>query len=166
MVFEITNNDFLLLEEAYKTRAIFHGLEHGKDHIIHVADYANRILDDLTITQEEIDVIKYSIMLHDSGRVSDKRDNIHNLVGARIANDFIQDYGIDVYSNWVSDIILRHTKNDSAQSMVEAIVRCCDRIDIVRYPNAIIDANLLEGYLAWKPILDYAIERRKHGALE
>ena len=166
MGFEITKDDLLLVETAYKKKEIFNGLLHGKDHIKHVADYANKLLEQLTLSQGEIDVIKYSILLHDSGRISDKYDSNHHFESCRIANDFIRDHNIDVNSKWVCDVITRHTKEDNAKSIVESVVRTADRLDVLRFPRAKVNEKLLDSFIAWKPVLVYAQERRKHNVME
>ena len=167
MGFEITKDDLLLVETAYKKKEIFNGLLHGADHIKHISDYANKLLEQLTLSQGEIDVIKYSILLHDSGRVTDKQDDRHHFVSCRIANDFIQDHNVDINSKWVCDVIIRHTFEDNSKSMVESVVRTADRLDVLRFPKAKVKEELLDTFIAWRDVLEYAYEvRRKYATLE
>ena len=163
----VSNREWKIIESCYNNKDIFHGNVHGKDHITAVLEYANKMLE-YNICQKDIDVIKWAILFHDSGRQHDGlSDEVHGKFGSRIANDTIAHYKIPVDSRKVSSIVALHAETTTASSIQEAIVRTADRLDLYRFKSIkSLDSTLLETRTIWRMVEPYAIKRRENAVLE
>lgn len=141
---------------------IMDGSLHGWTHILHMLVYASECC---LYADFDLDIVRWSIITHDSGRYSDRQESMHGLMGANVFQRMCmkaEEAGtpLQVSLEHVESIVARHSETDTASSTEEAVVRCCDRLDLWRLDGFKgINPELLEAP-GWRRVEKLARELR------
>jgi hypothetical protein len=156
-------SDIQWVKDNMPVPAIMDSDIHGWTHVLHMLAYASELRE---YSDFDLDVVKWAIVVHDSGRYTDGEESMHGLMGAYIfarmckkARDAEQP--IDVREKHVIGIVGRHSKTDYALSTEEAVVRTCDRLDLWRLDNFTGFKTELMQASGWKTVQKLAWKLRR-----
>ena len=140
---------------------------HGWTHLLHMLVYASELC---KYSEFNMDVVRWAILLHDSGRYSDDREESeHGKMGAFIfrgmaAKAVRAEQPIQVDVGHVETIVHYHAHAAFVSSSTEeAVVRTCDRLDLWRLPGFTgLDRELMEAP-GWSKVEKIAERMRLEG---
>lgn len=144
---------------------VMDGSVHGWTHILHMLVYASAFC---LYADFDQNTVRWAIVCHDSGRYSDREESMHGLMGANVFQRMCikaeeADSPLQVNHEEVMNIIARHSETAAASSTEEAVVRCCDRLDLWRIDGFRgINPELMEAP-SWRKVERLARELRMEG---
>jgi hypothetical protein len=160
---QVPLTDVMWVKDNMPTRAIMDDSIHGWQHVLHMLVYASALCQ---YADFDIAVVRWSILLHDSGRYSeDTEETVHGLMSAWVFGQMCKKatavgQSITVDEEQVIGIVGRHSMTDSSISTEEAVVRTCDRLDLYRLPGfERLNPELMEAP-GWSKVAKIARELR------
>ncbi|MHA2066099.1 MAG: HD domain-containing protein [Candidatus Thorarchaeota archaeon] len=137
----ISMSDLNFVKDNMPFRDLMDAPIHGWTHVIHMLVYASALCN---YSAFDVDIVRWAILLHDSGRYSDDREESeHGKMGAWVFANMAskalkveQPLLDDVDIRRVKEIVFYHGRTAyPSSSTEEAVVRTADRLDLWRIPG-------------------------------